>query len=274
MKILYKQSKERQNDGLSSFDIQNCYFKKIVLDRDCKNITKKTHHHTGFELHIVTEGFQEYNVAGTTYRLESGSFLLIYPDVPHTIISSTPDTHKFSITFNKHTDALCTCLFGTVDKRVFSNLEFISNEASLKRVISPILIENNILEILVWIFRLSGIKEKENKPKQDENITVSLAKQYIEDNIELNPDVTDVASYCYFSTRQLTRIFRKYEGLSTGEYIIKRRIARIEELLRNDLFSLKKISEIMSFNSEYYFNTFFKKYSGMPPGEYRKMFGK
>jgi AraC-like DNA-binding protein len=36
--------------------------------------------------------------------------------------------------------------------------------------------------------------------------------------------------------------------------------------------SIKDISEIMHFNNEYYFNAFFKKYSGMPPGEYRKMF--
>ena len=274
MKILYKQPKESQNSALSSFDIQNCYFKKITVDQDTKNITKKTHHHTSFELHIVTEGFQEYNVSGTTYRLESGSFLLIYPDAPHTITASMPLTRKFSITFNKQTDISLPCLFGKADERIFSNLEFISNEALLKRVISHTLTENSILEILVWIFRLSGAKEKEQRHKQDENISVSLAKQYIEDNIEFNPDVKDVAAYCYFSTKQLTRIFQKYEGIAPGEYIIKRRIEVIEEFLRDDTYSLKKISEIMSFNNEYYFNTFFKKYSGMPPGEYRRMFGK
>ena len=35
--------------------------------------------------------------------------------------------------------------------------------------------------------------------------------------------------------------------------------------------SLKEISERLNFANEYYFNTFFKKYSGMTPGEYRKM---
>ena len=274
MKILYKQSKEPQNNGLSSFNIQNCHFKKIELDSDCKDTTKKTHHHTEFEFHIVTNGFQEYDVAGTTYQLESGSFLLIYPNIPHTVTFSKPHTQKYSITFNRQAEVLRNCLFGTVTERIISNLDFISNEALLKREISPALIENSILEILVWVLRLSGAKEKGTAQKQDENISVSLAKQYIEDNVELNPDVKDVAKYCYFSTKQLTRLFCRYEGLTPGEYIRKRRIARIEDLLKDDSFSLKKISEIMGFNNEYYFNTFFKKYSGLPPGEYRKMFGK
>ena len=33
----------------------------------------------------------------------------------------------------------------------------------------------------------------------------------------------------------------------------------------------KEIADKMSFNNEYYFNTFFKKYFGMTPGEYKKI---
>ena len=100
-----------------------------------------------------------------------------------------------------------------------------------------------------------------------------MAKQYIEDNVELNPSVSDVAEYCHLSAKQLTRIFNGFEGISPGEYIIRARVSRIEALLSDRSLSLRQIGEIMSFNNEYYFNAFFKKYSGMPPGEYRKMTG-
>ena len=43
------------------------------------------------------------------------------------------------------------------------------------------------------------------------------------------------------------------------------------KMLADRSLSLKRISDIMNFNNEYYFNAFFKKWAGMPPGEYRKM---
>ena len=130
------------------------------------------------------------------------------------------------------------------------------------------------MEILVCVFRLSGMEEKKNTQKQEENVYVSLAKQYIDNNIEMAPSVEEVSEYCYLSTKQLTRIFQRYEDISPGEYIKNRRSLKIEKLLADDSLSLKQISERMNFNNEYYFNSFFKKYSGMPPGEYRKMLGK
>ena len=47
----------------------------------------------------------------------------------------------------------------------------------------------------------------------------------------------------------------------------------IEKLLSDPTLSLREISEIMGFNNEYYFSTFFKKHGGSPPGEYRRMIG-
>lgn len=273
MKILYKQPKQDLQSSLRLFGVQNCYFKRLVFGQDHKNITKKPHHHTGFELHILTEGFQQYRVNGKNYTLESGKFLLIYPNVSHTVLVSAPQTQKYSITFDKQTEGSQACFLGAVTERIADDLDCILGEASLKKEISAVLIENSILEILVRIFRLAGMGEKENRQKQDENAVVSLAKRYIDDNIETAPSVAEVSEYCYLSVKQLTRIFCKFEGVSPGEYIIKKRVEAIEKLLAEDSFSLKQISEIMNFNNEYYFNTFFKKHFGMPPGEYRKMLG-
>ena len=230
--------------------------------------------HSGFEIHIITSGCQKYEVCGEVYTLERGSFLLIYPNSPHKVITSTPDTQKNSITFTWNTDAHRNCFFGKISERIYSNLTFISGENLLQREISSTLIENTILEILVSVFRLSGSKENNQASQQDENAMVSLAKQYINDNIKMAPSVTEVSEYVCLSTKQLTRIFQRYEDISPGEYIIKRRISKIEKLLTDSSFTLKQISEIMNFNNEYYFNAFFKKHSGMPPGEYKKMLGR
>ena len=44
----------------------------------------------------------------------------------------------------------------------------------------------------------------------------------------------------------------------------------MEKLLQEEGLSLKDIREKMNCSSEYYFNTFFKRYSGMTPGAYRR----
>ena len=84
-----------------------------------------------------------------------------------------------------------------------------------------------------------------------------MAKQYIDDNIELNPRVSDVADFCYLSTRQLTRIFREKEQITPAAYIKKKQIAYFENLLCKSELSLREIAEKMNFSSEYTFNSFF-----------------
>lgn len=211
------------------------------------------------------DGCQEYGMGKNIYRLEGGSFILIYPNTPHKVTLSLPDTKKFSITFNKSIKEHTDCYFGTFTKQLSKNIDFILKESLIKKEISSTLIENNILEIIVLFFRSFGIKENDKVLIQDKNMIISLAKKFIDDNIENSPSVLDVAEYCYLSAIQLTRIFYKFEGISPGEYITNKRIWAIEKLLADNSFFLKQISEIMGFNNEHYFNAFLKRIQECPP---------
>ena len=137
------------------------------------------------------------------------------------------------------------------------------------------LIANRLLETIILSLREAGAKEhKIEKSNYDEDSRVTLAKQYINDNIEFNLKISDVAAHCYLSTKQLTRIFNEYEDTPPGEYINKKRIELAQKYLNKDSYSIKQISELLNFTNEYYFNSFFKKHTGLPPGKYRKMIGK
>lgn len=274
MEILYKQPENDCNTSLFRFGVQSCYLKKLLLKHDNSNVTKKVHYHAGFEMHIVTQGQQEYQVADKVYTIEAGNFLLIYPNIPHKVISSSEQAQKFSITFRKHASQQVPCFLGSVSPRMADDLRFIATENESRKETSGLLIENCIMEILVISFRLSGLKEGIQLQQQDDNAILSMAKQYIADNIDMAPTLENVAEYCYMSRKQLTRIFNRYEGPTPGEYIMRLRMTRAEQLLLDDTLSLKQISEKLHFSSEYYFNTALKKHLGMPPGEYRKMHGK
>ena len=133
------------------------------------------------------------------------------------------------------------------------------------------LIENAVFEILITYFRQNGFNEKNIDCQDDENATLILAKQYIYDNVESALSVKDVAEYCYLSTKQLTRIFLRYDNIAPGEFIRKERVKRIEQLIVENKYTLKQISDKMNFGNEHYFNLFFKQNYGMPPGEYKRM---
>ena len=99
-----------------------------------------------------------------------------------------------------------------------------------------------------------------------------MVKKFISDNVEQNLSVADVASYCHLSARQLTRIFLDKEGISPAKYINSERMKKIGECIKNSDLTLQQISDRFSYNNEYYFNASFKKYFGVPPLTYRKMF--
>lgn len=153
-------------------------------------------------------------------------------------------------------------------------LRFIEEETGQRREISDVLIENALLETIVGVLRLAGFGENPATARPEESLTLSLAKDYIRDNIRRALTVPDVAAYCHLSPKQLTRLFLKGESASPGGFIRAERVRCIEKLLSDESLTLKDISEEMNFSSEYYFNAYFRKNAGMPPGEYRKMLGK
>ena len=120
--------------------------------------------------------------------------------------------------------------------------------------------------------RILGYKDTSRAVNTNfENLHLTLAKQYIIDNIKEALKLSDVAAYCHLSNKQITRIFEIYENVAPAQYIRQQRIKVIEKTLLDSQQSLKEISEEFNFSSEYYFNAFFKKHTGMSPGEYKKM---
>lgn len=275
MKILYK---ENENSPFHKLGIDNLYLKEISDVSDRRLVTKKEHSHAGYEVHILTDGEQAYEIGGEIHRVSGGSFIVIPPDVRHRVVCSLKGSFKYSMTFSVKNGfenpiplSQKTALVKEYDKSVRDTLCKISEEYRYARAFSPVLVENAVFELVVGILRGFGFAEQRwERELSDGNGIIEMAKKYINDNVEQNLSVPDVAAYCYLGEKQLTRLFNFYEKKSPAEYIRDVRIRRIECLLADGGLSIKEISRIMNFNNEYYFNTFFAKYYGMPPGEYRK----
>ena len=282
MRILYQQTRsspECPESFLRIVGIGQCYFKQISFENDRKHITRKRHHHTGVEIHMIEKGYQVYEVEEECLRVEAGQYLLIPPNFRHCAMREDVETSKYSIFFCVEEGSplmgairgVGAYALGEISRGMWDTVKDIYAEKKLCAPYSEALIGNRIFECLVHILRpfltKDGLSEE---VKEDEDPRLTLAKQYVSDNICRAFTVSELASYCYISPKQLTRLFESGEGMAVAEYIRKERCARIEEMLSGTSLSLCEISEAMNFNNEYYFNTFFKKYAGMTPGAYRR----
>lgn len=274
MKILYRQNSEISNKtDLSALNIKNSYLKEITFKSDYKKTTRKPHCHTEYELHLIFCGIQCYEVGDITYEVHENEFILIPPETTHRVMFASENLLKYSITFNSADISENLCYHGKTTNAVTNSIRFIAEEFRKNMPCASLLIENRIFEMLILLLRIVGYKEiVANTEIHTEDTRLELAKKFISDNLEQNLSVTDVASYCHLSTRQLTRIFMDSEGVSPARYINSERMKKIGEYIKNTDLSLQQISEHFSYNNQYYFNVAFKKHFGMPPFTYKKMF--
>lgn len=279
LKIVYKQSSVG-NDSLyhSELGISQCNFNYVSCRKDKKFITGKRHHHSGIEIHILIKGSVKYEFEDETVTVKKGEFLLISPDVAHRFLSCTENSERASVHFLLSDD--CSAIMGDkklvlkkTPEEVLEDIKFILGEKQRRSPMYVRLMENRILECIVLLLRHSGGNmsfAKEGRTDDRDPIFL-LAEQYIKDNIMNSLTVSELSSYCAVSTKHLSRIFTRETGMNTSDYIRKERCIYLQKLVIETDLSFKEISEMMNFGSEFHFNSFFKKYSGMPPGAYRKV---
>lgn len=83
-------------------------------------------------------------------------------------------------------------------------------------------------------------------------------------------DLQQIAEQYHVGYSYFRQMFKKYTGVSPGQYHIQLRIMRAKELLASTNKSIKEISYELGFQSIYYFSNMFKKKEGMNPSDFRK----
>lgn len=94
--------------------------------------------------------------------------------------------------------------------------------------------------------------------------------QYINNHINTNIAISDVANYIHRSRTFTIERFKKELGFNIGEYITHAKIQEAKSLLRYTDKTLSEISSYLYFSSQSYFQNVFKRITGMTPTEYRK----
>ena len=282
MNILFKKNEDMQGDKNLTFNglgILECYVKNLNVISDRGSVLRTLHRHTSYEVHVMISGSQDYEIDGERYTVSAGELLLITPYTPHLVVSETDDCKKCAFSFSLTKESVLASSIShisshaieAVSDELLSLLDLLSAENSAPCAFSNNVTELAALECILMILRLVGARDEARHVTAPLNDTrVTIAKQFIRDNIQSNITIEALASYCCIGAKQLSRIFYLEEQCTIAEYIRIHRVEYIKSLLASDIYSIREISDLMNFSSESYLNSFFKKHTGMTPGAYKR----
>ncbi len=99
--------------------------------------------------------------------------------------------------------------------------------------------------------------------------TVNKVIMYINDELETDLTVENIANNFHISTSHLSRIFREHVGITLVEYLNVRRVEESQYYLRHTNKSITSISNQFHFCNQSYFTRIFKKYTSVTPKHFR-----
>ncbi|HEY5584754.1 MAG TPA: response regulator [Ruminiclostridium sp.] len=100
---------------------------------------------------------------------------------------------------------------------------------------------------------------------------VSEAIKYISSNFNKDINLESVAEHFKFSPEYFSREFKKESGENFIDYMIRIRIYKAKQLLKEKNMTVSEVSYSVGYCNIKYFSKLFKKYTGFTPGAFRDM---
>ena len=246
------------------------------------------HYHDYYELVIFEEGDIEYICEGYVYSPKRGDIILIEPGKFHMSAINCENTRYKRHVFYLYPSAFDKIGYNPLSSFLnkakkgelftFDSLELrhslmkqLENLKSALDMTESVFKEALGLSYTIQIFYLlnqESFQVKNEILSLPQNIL--MLQQYIDKNFSQITSVSQVAEHFFYSREYISRLFKKYFDTTISDYIMKRRIAKSQELIACGN-SIMDASYQVGFNSLSTFIRAFKTVTNMTPSEYRKM---
>lgn len=131
---------------------------------------------------------------------------------------------------------------------------------------------NSVPQILSYLKTLrDGLCAAFASKNQDyKNQIVVNAKKYIIQHINEKLTLNDVAEAFCISPNYLSVLFSKYNDIGFSDFINQNKIEVAKKMLKDGDYKIYEISDLLGFESAFYFSRVFKKVTGFSPRDYMK----
>ena len=280
---LLPQQKENARHGESGFPIERYRTTLHATYQDVPN-----HWHEEAELTLITQGASTYTIQLESQQVSEGDIVFVPPHLLHAV--NTGGGEMASDTFVFHMDLLggrsadvCTLRYlaplsaqkltpPTVIRRdhpVYEPLLRLIREMNrtwdAREIGYELLIKAQLLTALALLMPYCAKDSAELALRAEHAEKIKAALDYMEKNYGEEIAIADVASACFFSQYHFMRFFKKYMGVSCGEYLKNLRLEKAAQAFAKGETGILDVAMESGFrNLSYFYREFQKKYGYTP----------
>lgn len=155
----------------------------------------------------------------------------------------------------------------------FANLFIKLSDEVEPNIINSLSKHKNVESFIAYITkRIIEIRNEDinNHKSRTERMLEGTIAYVIKNYSDPSLSLEKVCSEMNVSVSHLSMLLKKKKGITFNKFLIKIRLDKAIELLKTTDMKIADISNLCGYNEVYYFSHSFKKYTGIPPGEYRK----
>lgn len=281
--VVKKRTHEYQS---RQYMLKNDYEIYHYLNDDIKSVS--IHHHDFYELYYFISGDVKYLIEGKVCYLKQGNLVLINSKELHqAVINSGENTYErivlwidkeFLKQLSTSKTELAAC-FESDNKRNVLELS-LEDQKGIRLLLNKIISLENyngvgyellykvyIIELMIYINNLAF------NVKSGGNIEIKKSKLidqiigYINNHIDEDIIIDDIAKEFYISKFHLSRKFKKYTGTTIHRYIIQKKLIEAKELILKEM-QIKDVYKQCGFGDYSNFFRAFKNEYGITPKQF------
>ena len=136
---------------------------------------------------------------------------------------------------------------------------------------STIMVGSLLVQFVILLWRaLSYYKSNIDNLSDFQKVRISHLISLIHSEIESDISLSDMAFRAAMSESHFSHVFKDFTGVSPKKYIIKSKIEKAKELLKNTDQPIGEIAFTIGYEDPHYFSRMFKKNTGFTPRQYRE----
>lgn len=260
----------------------------------------KPHFHFYMEILLITKGEAEIQDMNETVRLNEGEMILFHPNKVHAIYpigDQEIEFEGFKVDINRMNltsgySPKLRSIYKSIEQKKYKcryDKEFVQSinaknifdlcisENNAKKYGYDLIVKSQIYYLLINILRYhqeNGFVIDSETYAEDGRYDIFRITDYIDNRLNENLKVTDIALACGMSYSYFAKKFQSVYGKSCKEYIEEMRVYKAEELLMFTDFDLTYISNECGYSDCSHLINSFKKYKNITPKQFRKLHSK
>ncbi len=163
--------------------------------------------------------------------------------------------------------------FGEKDPIVFRMAQVLSVALESPETVSDAFIEYIALAFHEHVIHQYGGASVSSRPSEARLAPWQIRRvtDFVEENLERNPSITDLANLCELSPSYFAQAFRQMMGMAPHQWLMRRRVERAKVLLKGTDVTLAIVSTSCGFFDQSHFSRVFTRFEGNSPREWRRL---